>query len=424
MSRQVPVKSDALQRAGAMSKALADAARRARFSTRSRRNFDAGGFSARRDARLMRLFAWASFVALVAIPSVAAIAYFGFIASDQYVAEAQFTVTSGDVGSKSKSSAAGNDDKYSSATGVPLEAVVQDTQIVVAYLESRAAVEALDARIRLRSLYGDEKIDVLARFPADASIERLVEYWRWMTKSSIKMPSGIVDFKVRAFTPQQAQLIANEVVSLSEKLINGLNERMFADAVSSADIEVKRAASRLGQVRADLERARNEEGLLDATRAADAIEKLLNQVRQSDLALRQEYNALSRSVSAESPQMRVMRTRIDASRAQIAELSAKLTNVRQGAPQTLTVSLTRFAALDLERQIAEKIYAGALETLETARLVAENRTMYLKTFVLPLTPEEPLYPRRILYAALVIGAGLAIWSALLRLVAVVRDNSA
>ena len=80
------------QKARLVSEALSDAARRARFSMRSRRRLQGGGFQARRGDRLFRAAAWISFWLMVALPTAGATVYFGLVASDQYVAEFKFTV--------------------------------------------------------------------------------------------------------------------------------------------------------------------------------------------------------------------------------------------------------------------------------------------------------------------------------------------
>lgn len=419
MSAELPSKTEVKRRAAVMSSALAEAARRARFSTRSRRGFSAGGFGARRGARAMQAFVWASFALLVALPTLAGALYYGLWASDQFVSEAHFTIAGGEVRQN-----AGKTDTFGAATGVPLEAIAQDTMIVTAYLESRAAVEAVDARLPLRRVYGDERIDRLSRFGRDEPVERLVDYWRDMTHATIRMPSGIVEFRARAFSAAEAQKIAQIAVELSERLINDTNQRMLADAVGSAESEARRAAERLGAARVRLEQARNEEGVLDAARAAESIEKLLAEVRSAVTRMEQEYQALLRAVRDTSPQMKALRARIDAGRGQMVELEDKLTATRAGQEKSMSASLTRFAALDLERQIAERLYAGAAATLELARLAAEHRLMYVKTFVAPVLPEEPLYPKRALNTALIFLGGLAAWSALVGLATLTRNNMA
>src|SRR5215467_107052 len=85
---------NALERAQAVSKALTDAARRARFSIRARQAYRGGSFEARSGARLMRMLTVALFVVMVAIPIFVVSVYFALLASDQYVSEAKFTVSS------------------------------------------------------------------------------------------------------------------------------------------------------------------------------------------------------------------------------------------------------------------------------------------------------------------------------------------
>ena len=126
-----------------------------------------------------------------------------------------------------------------------------------------------------------------------------------------------------------------------------------------------------------------------------------------------------------APQMRTLKARIDAGQAQIAELEAKLTATDPAeAGQTLSNSMTKFAELDLEHQIAERLYAGAAASLELAKLTGEHKLMYLNTFVRPVAPQEPRYPKRILYTAAVVLGSLAAWGALVGGVAVARNHMA
>ncbi len=413
---RTPETKGAAARAQAMSRALADAARRARFSTRSKQRLSAGGFQARRGERRIRLLAALSFVLMVVAPALGGALYYGFIASGQYVAETQFTVMGGEVQTQ---------DGFGAVTGIPAMAIVQDTQIVMSYVESRAAVERLDSLIGLRAMYARPGIDWIARFPADEPVEQFLRYWRRMIDVSIRMPSGIVVIKVRAFTAQDARTIAEAILKVSEELINELNTRMMRDAITNAENEFARSADRLGRASVELEKARNAEGLLDTVRAAEAVDKLLIEARSGLMSLQQEYAAQRRVVNETSPQMRVLKSRIEAARAQVFELEARLTTAR-GATQerALSETMTKFSVLDLERQIAEKLYAGAAAALELARIASERQMMYLNAFVQPMTPQEPLYPKRILYPVLLAAAAFALWGILTALSFAARNHMA
>lgn len=406
-----------LDRARALTLALGEAARRARLSSRSRRALTGGGFQARRGAAALRVAMWISFVAMVAAPSLAAAIYYAFIASDQYVAEAKFTVSGGLPPTA---------DAIGTVTGIPAMAIVQDTQIVTNYIHSRAAVEKLEQTIGLRDLYATERADPWSRFEASKPIEAFVHYWQGMSDVSISMPAGIVELKVSAFTPQDATKIASAVLEVSEALINDMNDRMNLDAIASAKLELDRTSARLSKARLALEFARNDTGVLDAAKTSDALSQLITDTRSALLQLQQQYASGLKYVTESAPQMRALKSRIDATSAQIAELESKLTSTKltsAGEP-TLAMSMTKFAELDLERQVAERLYAGAATSLETARIEAEHKMMYLNTFLKPVLPEKPEYPRRLLNSVAVFAVSLAIWGACCGLAMTIRNYRA
>lgn len=407
-----------LEKARRVSQALADAARFARTVTRKRPgDYTHGGFHARRGARLFSLARTATFVIFVVLPSLVVAAYFGLIATDQYVAEARFTVGSGEVPQL---------DKIGSITGLAAASVVQDTQIVTNYIGSRAAIEAVRRTVDLTRAYADPSIDRWSRFDASESIEKFVRYWNDMHSTSIALPGGLVTFRVRAFTPQDALHIAEAFVRASEGLVNDLNTRAFTDTMRSADAELQRATDRLGKARLAVEKARNTEGVLDAVKAGDALNALILETRSSLLQLQQEYNSKVLVVSPSAPQLKVLKDRIDVTSRQIAELESKLTSTRDAVDNGLTISATmsRFAELDLEKQIAERLYAGAVASVELARIVADQRRIYLNEFVRPALPEQPQYPRRWLMSLLWIGGFFAAWGVAWGLGTLVRDYMA
>ena len=106
----------------------------------------------------MRAAAFISFCAMVALPVSVTALYYAFIASDQYVAEAKFTVSGGEPAKL---------DGIGAFTGIPAISVIQDTQIVTNYIESRAAVEKLETTINLRKLYSGDGADWFARFQSE-----------------------------------------------------------------------------------------------------------------------------------------------------------------------------------------------------------------------------------------------------------------
>jgi capsular polysaccharide transport system permease protein len=410
----------ALERAQAVSRALTDAARRARFSTRARGAYRGGSFQARSGARLMRILTIALFVAMVALPNVIAIFYFGLIASDQYVSEAKFTVSSGAIPKM---------DAVGSVTGVPPMLIVQDTQVVTSYIASRAMVEALDRDIGLRAVYSAPSIDWWARFRKNKPIEKFADYWEKMSSTSIAFPSGIVSLKVRAFTPEDAKRIADAVIRQSENLINDMNDRMRRDTVLASERDMQRAAQALGRARIAMESERNAEGLIDVGQTNKALTGLETELQSDLLKAEQEYQTEIRYVAADAPQMRVLKSRITAMKSQLDEMKAQLTStdekaISAAADKALSGKMTKFAELDLEERIAEKRYAVSVAAVEAARIISERRMLYLHEIVAPALPEESMYPQRWLSVGMTLLGSLIAWAATVGAMAFVRNHMA
>jgi capsular polysaccharide transport system permease protein len=410
----------AMERAQAVSRSLADAARRARFSTRARGAYHGGSFEARRGAKLMRAMTRAFFVLMVVVPNLVAAIYYGLLASDQYVSEAKFTVSSGAIPKF---------DGLGSVTGIPPMLIVQDTQIVTNYIHSRAMVEQLDREVGLRDAYSAESIDYWARFNKGKPIEKFTDYWGKMSATTIAFPSGIVTVTVRAFSPEDAKRIADAVVRLSESLINDLNERMRRDAVLASEQDMHRAADQLGRARLQMELARNAEGLLDVTQTSNALNGLVTELEADLLKAQQEYQTQSRYVSDSAPQIRALKSRITALNGQLGEMKAQLTSqsessVSAKADKALSGKMTKFAELDLDQRIAEKRYASSVAALEAARLLTERQMLYLHEIVAPALPEESKYPKRWLSVAMTFLASIIGWGITVGMMVFVRNHMA
>ena len=396
---QTPTVFSSKERAALVARALSEAARRARFSTKRRRSLTAGGMRARRGERLIRLLRIWSFIVIVAVPCLAFAAYIFFIASPQYVAEARFTVRGGMIG-------------LADGKGVPVALIVQDTQVILNFLKSRAIVEDLDRDVHFEDLYGNDDIDWFSRLGPHKPIEKVVKYWTKHSKLSVEMPSGIVDFTVRAFSPEEAVKVSNAALDASEQLVNRMNDKMREDAVTLAESERLRSQSALADTRANLQKIRNEEGMLDPKAQGKAVLELISTVEQQKIKLQQEYDSNRRYVRADAPQMRNLQTKLDAAQKQIDALKAQVTRApgaKEDGSKVLSGSTSRLDYANLENEIAEKIYGGSLAALEEARLLAESKLLYLNTFIRPVEAQQSEYPKRGIDMLLFGLAALAAW---------------
>jgi capsular polysaccharide transport system permease protein len=420
--RVEPKRGTALARVRAVSLALSDAARHSRISSRRAASLRSGGFENRRGAKFTRYLLIASLVVVFVIPTGAAIAYFGFIAANQYVAEAEFTVSAGESPLR---------DGIASLSGIPSQLILQDTQIITNFLDSREMVDKLQQRIGIRQMYSRDGADFFTRFNPEKPVERLVKFWKHVSHASIKLPGGLVKFSVRAFTPHDAKLVADTTLKLCDDLVNSLNTRINADAVALAQIELQRASERLAKTLGAQEVERNTSGILETSASAAAISGLLKQLRGTLLDLSGAYDTQLKYLNSNTPQMQESKARIDVLGQQIAKLEGQLTKAPGSAladnangDETIAAAMTRFGSLDVQRKADEELYTDAATALEHARIAAEFKMIYLKVYVQPSLPQESEYPERGLDIFIVAVASLTLWGVLVALGAVVRDNMA
>ncbi|MGA2895924.1 MAG: lipopolysaccharide biosynthesis protein, partial [Xanthobacteraceae bacterium] len=362
----------------------------------------------------------ALFVALVAVPDLVVCVYYGLIASDQYVSEAKFTVSSGAIPKM---------DGLGAVTGVPPMLIVQDTQVVTSYIGSRAMVERLEGTVGLRDAYGTSSIDWWSRFRKSKPIEKFTDYWEKMSDTSISLPSGIVTMTVRAFRPDDAKRIADAVIAQSETLINDLNERMRNDTVLASERDIQRASQDLGKARIQMETERNAEGLIDVGQTSNALNGLIAGLQTDLLKAQQQYSSELHYVTADAPQMKVLNSRIAAMQSQVVQMQAQLTSqteqsVAATADKALSGKMTKFAELDLEERIAERRYETAAASVEAARMMSERRMLYLHEVVAPALPEDAKYPRRLLNIGMTILGSLLAWAATVGALHFVRNHMA
>jgi len=336
-----------------------------------------------RDWLSLRLL---SFIAIVAIPTGVAASYFFAVATDQYVAEFRFTLSSAD---------APRFDPMSLLTGSPVQsAAALESQILVQYITSRAIVDRIDAALDLRRFFSPPQADWWSRLPQPASIEELVRYWKGQVDPYYDPANGTVTVRVRAFEPAGALRLAEAVVAACEKLVNELSLRARQDALHHARAELAQAEARLKSVLGEIRAFRDREGLIDPAKAAEATGLLETRLRDELIKAKAELATLKTYMRDDAPSIRVLTARIRALETQRRSLAREMTDPDKSRSDTLSRALGAYEQLESARKFAEAAYQLALRGVDQARANADRQRVFIASFVPPSQPEEPLYPRR------------------------------
>lgn len=358
-----------------------------------------------------RLGGWLGVSALlvIGIPSLVAFAYYGLIASSQYVTSFQFAVRGPSQAATGRSAAA--------ALMGPT-AMSPDAFVVTDYINSTQALTDVERGIDIRSMFSKPSIDFWSRLRPDLPEEDVKAYWANMVWANFDLISGNVSVSVRAFSPQDSLRLAQALVTSSDEMFRKLNTKAQQDFVRVADENVTRAQEQLAAARQALYVFREEGGLVDPDKTAQASAGIIDDLRKQ-LSTTQAQHASIKAQTPNSPLLSSLASQIAALEERIRkEEPLGGSKVRSVTAETLA----EYQTLELERQAAEKQYTEALSLRTQAYLTAQNQQSYLALFVAPKMPQTSVYPDRPrAIAAVVLGAAVA-WFVGMLIVYALRDH--
>jgi capsular polysaccharide transport system permease protein len=325
-------------------------------------------------------------MALYLSPSILAGTYFGLVATDRYVSEAQFVIRTA-----SKPVGAAGFGTFLQMVG--LSRSPDDVFSVQSFLASRDSARLLSERLPLRDYYGVQGADFIARFPSviyGPTLEELHKYLAWMITTIYSANTGITTLRVQAFQPEHAKAVADTLLDLGEQMVNRMNARIQEDAVRISQDEVKRNEERLIAAQIDITTFRNKELMIDPAGSSVVVAELIGRL-SAELAQVQTQLRETSSAAPDAPHVVGLRRRVAAVEAQIAQERGKISSEEGG----LARKLADYERLVLEREFAKQNLALAARALETARSDARRQQLYLERVVEPNLADYAIAPARL-----------------------------
>jgi len=349
---------------------------------------------------------------VVVAPTIIAIIYFGFIASDVYISESGFVVRSPE---KQASTALGMVLK-----GAGFTSNQNDAYTVQEYILSRDALQALNDEFSIGKSFSDPNVDLFSRFGAldgDTSFEALHRYYQKKVTVLTDSTSSISTLTTRAFTAEDAINFNRKLLELSEVLVNRINERGRQDMIKFATAEVEQAARKAKEAGLQLTAYRNKNAVIDPERQAASQLLQITKIQDELLATTTQL-AQIKAFTPANPQIPALEQRVKVLRAEIQKENANI----NGNRSSLVNKATDYQRLAIDRDLAEKQLASALVSLENARNEALRQQVYLERIAQPNKPDIAMEPRRLrsIFATLLVS--LLVWGLLSMLLAGVREH--
>ena len=337
---------------------------------------------------LARLWRWTkrhSFGMGVLLPTLLAAIYFFAVAAPQYVSEARFVVRGRQAQPANPMS-----EMISQAGFKPVQ---EEAMGVRDYLRSHDAVAELRQRLPLVEIYRRPEADLLARlWWEEPSAERLLDYFTRMIAAEYDTSSGITTLKVRAFRAEDARQIAQQLLGLSEGLVNRLNHRIHEDALRVARDDLARAEARVAAAQTALTSFRQRERQVDPSRSAALALETVGRLEGALAQSRAELQEAQNFARGENPRIVQLRNRVAALERQVAEERRRISSSEEGLSQ----QIGEYERLNTERELARVQLTSATNSLERARVDAQRQQIFVLRVVEPNLAERARYPRTFL----------------------------
>lgn len=353
------------------------------------------------------------FVLCVLIPSLLSFCYYFFIASDLYTSESSFIIRS--------------PDRQSSSSGLNLilrsagfTRAQDDSYTAEAFIISRDALNQLEKKLHISQQYGSNQVDFVNRYGGlfeDKNFESLYKYYKEKINVKTDTTTAISTLKVKAYTPEAAYQINEQLLHMSEQLINNINNNARRDLITFAEGEVRKAGAQATDAAQALTQYRNRNRVFNpegqSTQVLNQITKLQDQLVQSKMQLAQLQN-----VAPDNAQIAPLQVQIRVLEQEIQNQKSSVV----GDKQSFTSQSGNFQRLTLEKELADKQLAAAMSSLEQARNDVIRKQLYLERVAKPNIPDAALEPKRLKGFVATLLLGLITWGILSMLVAGTREH--
>ena len=270
-----------------------------------------------------------------------------------------------------------------------------DTDILYDYMHSQKLVAEIDAKLDLRAIWSKPLGDPVFAFAAPGSIESLLKYWSRRVQVTYDNATRLIEIRVLAFDPSDAQAIAAVLFDKSTAMINHLNDVAQDDALGLAAQERDKAEARLSQARVAMTEFRNRTQSIDPASdlqnqtglLANLQTQLAEALIDSDMLSASTRNPDTRSEQA-ALRIKVIKDRISAEKAKLGLGGTAAT------AEVFATKVGEFERLSVDREFAETAYRAAQLAYEAALADARRQTLYLAAHITPTLAETAEFPQR------------------------------
>lgn len=347
--------------------------------------------NSKRGIRLVKFL----FILIVLIPSLITGVYFYNFSKDQYMSTFSFSVIS--------ENPVNPIDFLSSTSSSP------DSHILAEFIRSPRMVGNLERDISLSDVYRKGHFDPLYDLASDASREDLLDLWESLLIAYHDPSSGIIRVEVFAFTAEDAELIANQIIDYSRDLINEISNVSQNDKLEHLRQERAESLESLRASQKEVADFRSKFQVVDPsanlTTQIELIKSLQGKFIDSTIELELMRDILSdtdtRVIQAQR-KVDVLEKNIEIERRNIGSLN-------DSSEFDLVSIFDKYEQLSINVELDRERYSESIRAYAAAISESKIKDKYLAVHIRPERAETSQYPKRELLFFLLVIAYLLAW---------------
>ena len=293
------------------------------------------------------------------------------------------------------------DTNGSQATSSALSAIagsvtsVDMVRVLDTFVQSNAALNAVDAKLDLRSKFSSPDIDWWNRLPKSASQQQFLNYYLKRV-STFQQTGGFLTVDVEAFSAKDAQDISAAIFAACDKMVAELYLKPRQDMVTFTKAEMTRRQNDLQSATDKVTDFREKHQDYDLSGTVTQLTSLVGGLQQQIAQSKAELASNLHYLGANAPTVIVLKTKIASLEAQVAAEQRRLASVpgasREDARQPYSQIMATYLDLTQAQEFAKTTYINAKAAYETAIFDLAKQPAYVVSFVPPTLPDRPTAP--------------------------------
>ncbi len=271
--------------------------------------------------------------------------------------------------------------------GLRNQANLNESKYLEVYLKSPEMFRKIEKNLNFSYASRKKGIDLFSGLNLNANNDEKYKFFKKQISIFTNQGNGILEIKVNAFSPKDAQSLNQFLINQSEIFVNDLNYK-----ISKKKLEFTRNQVNLAKQRLDLEKDRlrkfqTKYKSIDLESESVSISKIIIALEEEIIKLKIKLLDRKRTfINDDAPEIKFIENQIKSLREQIELERGKLVNESEYGLNQKSLELK-----EIKNNILffEELYKTILAKTESNRIDSIQQQIFLATLSKPTKPEQP-----------------------------------